>query len=128
MIVLYNSSCTLCYCLMIFSFLGLDFLNTNQDLVAIAEIKKMTLDNKEHIQGMKREFSMLARQNKPVYIEKNSPAPEYDDSAVDTLRGHLIELQTDQERFMTKLEQGHAEVVDNLNRKQVGQPLPTSQV
>ena len=74
---------------------------------------------------MKRELAVLARQNRPVYVEKSSPSgqTEHDGDVLRALSERLMELQGEQQRLATKVEQSQAAVVDELNRKQVnGRP------
>ena len=99
--------------------LGLEFLNTNQDLVALAEIKKMALNNKEHIEALKRELAILARQNKPAFTGVVTQSPVLDSSVLDTIREHLTDLQTEQEKLAVTADRQHSEVVDDLARKKV---------
>ena len=99
--------------------LGLEFLNTNQDLVALAEIKKTALDNKERIEALKRELAILARQNKPAFTGVVTQSPVMDNSVLDAIREHLTDLQTEQEKLAVTADRQHAEVVGDLSRKQV---------
>ena len=98
---------------------GLEFLNTNQDLVALAEIKKMALDNKEHIEALKRELAILARQNKPAFTGVITQSPVMDSSVLDAIREHLAELQTEQGKLALMADRQHAEAMEDLTRKQV---------
>ena len=100
---------------------GLEFLNTNQDLVALAEIKKMAQDNKEHIEALKRELAILARQNKqqPAFTGVVSQSPVVDSNVLDAIREHLNDLQTEQEKLALATDRQHTEVVGDLARKQV---------
>ncbi|XP_022797870.1 uncharacterized protein LOC111336105 [Stylophora pistillata] len=99
---------------------GLEFLNTNQDLVALAEIKKMAQDNKEHIEALKRELAILARQSKqqPAFTGVVSQSPAVDSSVLDAIREHLNELQTQQEKLAIATDRQTSEVVGDLSRKQ----------
>lgn len=97
----------------------MQFLNTNQDLVALAEIKKMALNNKEHIEALKRELAVLARQNKPASTGVVTQSPVMDSSVLDALREHLTDLQTEQEKLAVTADRQHSEVVNDLARKQV---------
>lgn len=99
--------------------LGLEFLNTNQDLVALAEIKKMALNNKEHIEALKRELAMLARQNKPAFTGAVTQSPVMDSSVLDAIREHINDLQTEQEKLAVTADRQHSEVVGDLARKKV---------
>ncbi|KAL9985351.1 hypothetical protein ACROYT_G007743 [Oculina patagonica] len=97
---------------------GLEFLNTNQDLVALAEIKKMALDNKEHIEAVKRELAMLARQSKPAFTGVVTQSPVMDSSVLDAIREHLTDLQTEQEKLAVTADRQRSEVAEDLARKQ----------
>lgn len=98
---------------------GLEFLNTNQDLVALAEIKNMALNNKEHIEGLKRELAVIARHNKPAFTGVVTQSPGVDSSVLDAIREHLTRLQTEQEKLALTAARQHSEVVEDLSRKQV---------
>ena len=101
---------------------GLEFLNTNQDLVALAEIKNMALNNKEHIEGLKRELAVIARHNKPAFTGVVTQSPGIDSSVLDSIREHLTGLQTEQEKLALTAARQHSEVVEDLSRKQVEYP------
>ena len=113
--------CMLNFCLMPLSVpgLGLEFLNTNQDLVALAEIKKTAVNNKEHIEALKRELAILARQNKPAFTGAVTQSPVMDSSVLEAIREHLTDLQTEQEKLAVTADRQHSEVVNDLARKQV---------
>ena len=100
----------------------MEFLNTNQDLVALAEIKKMAQDNKERVEALKRELAILARQSKQqtAFTGVVSQSPVVDSSVLDALREHLNELQNQQEKLAIATSRQHSEVVEDLSRKQVG--------
>lgn len=98
---------------------SLQFLNTNQDLVALAEIKNMALNNKEHVEGIKRELAIIARQNKPAFTGVvTQTSPGIDSSVLDAIREHLTDLQTEQEKLALTADRQHSEVVQDLSRKQ----------
>ena len=98
----------------------MQFLNTNQDLVALAEIKNMALNNKEHVEGIKRELAIIARQNKPAFTGVvTQTSPGIDSSVLDAIREHLTDLQTEQEKLALTADRQHSEVVQDLSRKQV---------
>ena len=100
----------------------MEFLNTNQDLVALAEIKNMALNNKEHIEGLKRELAVIARHNKPAFTGVVTQSPGIDSSVLDSIREHLTGLQTEQEKLALTAARQHSEVVEDLSRKQVEYP------
>ena len=80
----------------------------------------MARDNKDQIESVRREMAVMARQdNKPAMIERTTPLPGYNDEALNALRGHLIELQTEQEKVAEEGEQRHSQVLEDLSRKQV---------
>ena len=122
LLAVYSNSSWLNVCeYLLFSFFigGLEFLNTNQDLVALAEIKNMALNNKDHIEGIKRELAIIARQNKPAFTGVVSQSPGVDSSVLDALREHLTDLQAEQEKLVLTADRQHSEVVQDLSRKQV---------
>ena len=97
----------------------MEFLNTNQDLVALAEIKNMALNNKDHIEGIKRELAIIARQNKPAFTGVVSQSAGVDSSVLDALREHLTDLQAEQEKLVLTADRQRSEVAQDLSRKQV---------
>ena len=97
----------------------MEFLNTNQDLVALADIKNMALNNKDHIDGLKRELAVIAHHNKPTITGVVSQSPGIDSSVLDAIREHLTGLQTEQGKLVLTAAREHSEVVEDLSRKQV---------
>ena len=81
----------------------------------------MALDNKDQIEAIKRETAMLARLNKSGFHGFSASAPTFvmDGGALEAIRGHLDELQTEKEQFVKETESTQAEIMENLNRKQV---------
>jgi len=88
-------------------------------LVALAEIKNIALNNKEHIEGIKRELAIIARQNKPAFTGVVTQSPGLDTSVLDAIREHLTELQSEQEKLALTADRQHSQVIEDLSRKQV---------
>lgn len=86
----------------------------------LAEIRGMARDNKDQIEGVRREMAVMARQsNKHTVIKSTTPVPELDTEALNTLRGDLFELQNEQEKVAHDSKRRQAELLDDLSRKQV---------
>lgn len=98
---------------------GLEFLKTNQDLAALAEIKSMAISNKEHVEGIKRELAAIARQNKQTFSAPVVPqSPGIDSGVLDSIRERLNELQNDQGKLVLTTDRQYSELLEDLNRKQ----------
>ena len=99
---------------------GLEYLNTNRDLVALAEVKNMSSSNKEHIEGIKRELAAIARLNKQNFMAGVvTQSPGIDSSVLDAIRDRLTELQSEHEKLELTTDRQHSELLEDLNRKQV---------
>lgn len=99
---------------------GLEFLKTNQDLAALAEIKSMAISNKEHVEGIKRELAAIARQNKQTFSAAVvTQSPGIDSGVLDSIRERLNELQNDQGKLVLTTDRQYSELLEDLNRKQV---------
>ncbi|XP_068744363.1 restin homolog [Montipora capricornis] len=98
---------------------GLEYLNTNRDSVALAEVKNMSSSNKEHIEGIKRELAAIARLNKQNFMAGVvTQSPGIDSSVLDAIRDHLTELQSEHEKLGLTTDRQHSELLEDLNRKQ----------
>ncbi|XP_028402511.1 uncharacterized protein LOC114525384 [Dendronephthya gigantea] len=102
---------------------GLDMLNTNQDLKMLATIKETSIKNKENIDNIRGELSMLSQHLKRLdQLREVKPqednAPSYDLEVLNSVREKLNSVEQDQEKMVLKSKEDIDKILENLDEKQ----------
>ncbi|XP_028417053.1 uncharacterized protein LOC114541315 isoform X2 [Dendronephthya gigantea] len=102
---------------------GLDMLNTNQDLKMLATIKETSIKNKENIDNIRGELSMLSQHLKRLdQLREVKPqednVPSYDREVLNSVREKLNSVEQDQEKMVLKSKEDIDKILENLDEKQ----------
>jgi hypothetical protein len=108
----------------IFYPLGLDMLNTNQDLKMLATIKDTSVQNKENIDSLKAELAMFSQHLKRLdqlreVKEPESNVPSYGQEVLNSVREKLNSVEREQENMVSKSKEDIDKILENLDEKQV---------